>query len=107
MDLFYYFSVQHILASTFGPRCVVWDLRKNEPIIKLTDSTSRVSISSNLSHYVCKYDQWHVSVHSNRESVRLHVLTVASMKMTAFWVIALCSLIEVDHLFRGLSCLHH
>jgi len=37
--------VQHILASTFAPRCVVWDLRKNEPIIKLTDSTSRVSIT--------------------------------------------------------------
>ncbi|XP_023705951.1 protein transport protein Sec31A isoform X4 [Cryptotermes secundus] len=35
-------QVQHILASTFAPRCVVWDLRKNEPIIKLTDSTSRV-----------------------------------------------------------------
>lgn len=35
-------QVQHILASTFAPRCVVWDLRKNEPIIKLTDSTSRI-----------------------------------------------------------------
>ncbi|KAL1115908.1 hypothetical protein AAG570_006197 [Ranatra chinensis] len=35
-------QVQHILASAFGSRCIVWDLRKNEPIIKLTDSTSRV-----------------------------------------------------------------
>ncbi|CAH0386488.1 unnamed protein product [Bemisia tabaci] len=35
-------QVQHILASTFPTRCVVWDLRKNEPIIKLSDSTSRV-----------------------------------------------------------------
>ncbi|PSN56122.1 Protein transport protein Sec31A [Blattella germanica] len=35
-------QVQHILASTFAPRCVVWDLRKNEPIIKLSDSTSRI-----------------------------------------------------------------
>ncbi|XP_069705559.1 protein transport protein Sec31A isoform X3 [Periplaneta americana] len=35
-------QVQHILASTFAPRCVVWDLRKNEPIIKLTDTTSRI-----------------------------------------------------------------
>lgn len=35
-------QVQHILASTFTQRCVVWDLRKNEPIIKLSDSTSRV-----------------------------------------------------------------
>ena len=28
-------QVQHILASTFSSRCVVWDLRKNEPIIKV------------------------------------------------------------------------
>ena len=36
-------QVQHILASTFTARCVVWDLRKNEPIIKISDSMSRVS----------------------------------------------------------------
>lgn len=35
-------QVQHILASVFSSRCVIWDLRKNEPIIKLTDSQSRV-----------------------------------------------------------------
>ncbi|XP_073991909.1 COPII coat complex component secretory 31 isoform X2 [Rhodnius prolixus] len=35
-------QVQHILASTFSTRSVVWDLRKNEPIIKLTDTTTRV-----------------------------------------------------------------
>lgn len=35
-------QVQHILASTFPTRNVVWDLRKNEPIIKLTDATTRV-----------------------------------------------------------------
>ena len=34
-------QVQHILASTFASRCVVWDLRKNDPIIKVSDSTSR------------------------------------------------------------------
>uniref|UniRef100_T1I2I0 WD_REPEATS_REGION domain-containing protein n=1 Tax=Rhodnius prolixus TaxID=13249 RepID=T1I2I0_RHOPR len=34
-------QVQHILASTFSTRSVVWDLRKNEPIIKLTDTTTR------------------------------------------------------------------
>ena len=33
-------QVQHILASTFSSRCVVWDLRKNDPIIKVSDSTS-------------------------------------------------------------------
>jgi len=34
-------QVQHIMASTFASRCVVWDLRKNDPIIKVSDSTSR------------------------------------------------------------------
>jgi protein transport protein SEC31 len=35
-------QVQHILASAFSSRCVIWDLRKNEPIIKLSDQQSRV-----------------------------------------------------------------
>ncbi|CAL1529193.1 unnamed protein product [Lymnaea stagnalis] len=35
-------QVQHILGSTFASRCVVWDLRKNEPIIKISDSMSRI-----------------------------------------------------------------
>ncbi|CAH0563613.1 unnamed protein product [Brassicogethes aeneus] len=35
-------QVQHILASTFASKCVIWDLRKNEPIIKLTDTVSRI-----------------------------------------------------------------
>ncbi|XP_076803880.1 protein transport protein Sec31A-like isoform X2 [Clavelina lepadiformis] len=39
-------QVQHILASTStltsGPCCVVWDLRKNEPIIKVQDPAGRM-----------------------------------------------------------------
>ncbi|KAK7113259.1 protein transport protein Sec31A-like isoform X2 [Littorina saxatilis] len=35
-------QVQHILASNFAARCVVWDLRKSEPIIKVSDSMSRI-----------------------------------------------------------------
>lgn len=52
MNLFFIlflFVVQHILASSFPTRCIVWDLRKNEPIIKLTDNNSRVSFYSSLS----------------------------------------------------------
>ena len=43
-------QVQHILASSHGGSCVVWDLRKNEPIIKIRDSMSRVHflIASNV-----------------------------------------------------------
>lgn len=46
-------QVQHILASSFATRCVIWDLRKNEPIIKLSDSQSRVRWRS---------VQWHPDV---------------------------------------------
>ncbi len=46
-------QVQHILGSCFASRCVVWDLRKNDPIIKVSDSTSRVR---------CKVLQWHPDV---------------------------------------------
>jgi len=46
-------QVQHILASTFSTRCVVWDLRKNEPIIKVSDSMSRMR---------CKTVAWHPNV---------------------------------------------
>ncbi|XP_076368334.1 COPII coat complex component secretory 31 isoform X2 [Tachypleus tridentatus] len=46
-------QVQHILASTFSAKCVVWDLRKNEPIIKVSDTTSRIR---------CKVVSWHPEV---------------------------------------------
>lgn len=46
-------QVQHILASTFPARCVVWDLRKNEPIIKVSDATARLR---------CKVVAWHPEV---------------------------------------------
>ncbi|XP_068145426.1 protein transport protein Sec31A [Drosophila tropicalis] len=35
-------QVQHILASVFSSRCVIWDLRKSQQIIKLSDTQSRV-----------------------------------------------------------------
>jgi hypothetical protein len=44
--------------------------------------------------------------HSRIQSVRFEVLT-ASMKMAVFWVVAQCSLVEVDRRFRGAYRLHH
>ncbi|XP_077974070.1 protein transport protein Sec31A-like isoform X2 [Styela clava] len=42
-------QVQHILGSstsvTSGPCCVVWDLRKNAPIIKVSDPSGRMQCS--------------------------------------------------------------
>jgi hypothetical protein len=32
---------------------------------------------------------------------------VTRMKMTVFWNVASCSVIEIDRRFRGASCLHH
>lgn len=46
-------QVQHILASTFSQRCIIWDLRKNEPIIKLTDANAKIR---------WKVVQWHPEV---------------------------------------------
>jgi hypothetical protein len=39
--------------------------------------------------------------------MRFEVLAAASMKMTVFWVVAPCSLVEVYRRFRGASCFHH
>jgi hypothetical protein len=35
------------------------------------------------------------------------VLMVANMKMAIFWVVTVCSLVEVYQCFRGTCCLHH
>jgi hypothetical protein len=39
--------------------------------------------------------------------VRFQVLTAASMKMTVFWVVSPCILVEVYQRFRGACCLHY
>jgi hypothetical protein len=39
--------------------------------------------------------------------VRFEVLMAVSMKMTVFWVVALCRLVEVYRRFRGVYCPHH
>jgi hypothetical protein len=39
--------------------------------------------------------------------VRFQVLTVAGMKMTIFWDVVLCSLVEIDQCFRGAYYHHH
>jgi hypothetical protein len=39
--------------------------------------------------------------------VRFQVLTAVSMKMTVFWDVAPCSLVEVYLRFRGAYCFRH
>jgi hypothetical protein len=41
------------------------------------------------------------------KDLRFEVLTVVSMKMAVFWVVAPCGLVEVYQHFRGACCLHH
>jgi hypothetical protein len=43
----------------------------------------------------------------NAKLVRFQVLTAASMKTTAVWDTAPCSLVEADRRFRGAYWLHH
>jgi hypothetical protein len=38
---------------------------------------------------------------------RFQILTAASMKMTIFWDVAPCSLVQIDRRFKGTYCLHH
>jgi hypothetical protein len=38
-------------------------------------------------------------------TVRFQVLTAASLKMTVFWDVESCKLIETDRRFRGVYCL--
>jgi hypothetical protein len=39
--------------------------------------------------------------------VRFEVFTAASMKLTIFWDVAPCILVEVYRRFTGVYCLHH
>jgi hypothetical protein len=39
--------------------------------------------------------------------VKFLVPTAGSMKMSVFWNIAPCSLVETDRRFRGAYCFHH
>jgi hypothetical protein len=41
------------------------------------------------------------------QNMRLQVPTASSVKMTAVWDIAPCSLVEVDRRFGSAYCLHH
>jgi hypothetical protein len=48
-----------------------------------------------------------MAMESREMRLGFEVLTVVSMKMAVFWVVAPCSLIEVYQRFRGPCCLHH
>ena len=83
-------QVQHILASTFAGRCVVWDLRKNEPIIKVSDSMARVSAfivfttrggGRGASRWISDSIAGRLQHHLGRCKVRLSKATVVSSQL--------------------------
>jgi hypothetical protein len=43
----------------------------------------------------------------NEVGLRFHILAAGSMKMTAFWDIVPCNLVEEDRCFGGTYCFHH
>jgi hypothetical protein len=43
----------------------------------------------------------------NSQVVGFEVLTAVNMKMTVFWVVVPCSLVEVYRRFRGACYVHH
>lgn len=80
-------QVQHILASA-SPcgRCVVWDLRKNEPIIKVSDQSATVRPDQNsktgqtsfkpykvLKSHTLLLDPWTEKLHCRTTCTKLHV----------------------------------
>ncbi|XP_055317143.1 protein transport protein Sec31A isoform X2 [Sitodiplosis mosellana] len=71
-------QVQHILASVFSTRCVVWDLRKNEPIIKLSDTQSRVRFRALQWHPTIATQLWLASEDDQAPFVQLWDLRYAT-----------------------------
>jgi hypothetical protein len=56
--------------------------------------------------YVC--EKWALTLMGeNKLKARFQVLTAKCMKMTVFWDVVPCSLLEIDRRFRGAYCLHH
>ncbi|XP_058457782.1 protein transport protein Sec31A isoform X2 [Malaya genurostris] len=79
-------QVKHILASVFSTRCVIWDLRKNEPIIKLSDSQSRVRWRAVQWHPEVATQLWLASEDDQAPSVQLWDLRYATAPAKTFHI---------------------
>ncbi|XP_055625156.1 protein transport protein Sec31A isoform X2 [Toxorhynchites rutilus septentrionalis] len=79
-------QVQHILASVFSSRCVIWDLRKSEPIIKLSDSQSRIRWRAGQWHPEVATQLWLASEEDQAPSVQLWDLRYATAPAKTFHI---------------------
>jgi hypothetical protein len=50
---------------------------------------------------------FHTSCHYRSSAVTLYFGTINNMKMAVFWVVAPCSLVDINRCFRGACCFHH
>jgi hypothetical protein len=82
------------------PLAGVWSQAAGFVLVRLTGNLASVAVKmfSTFIYFVKKNINFIVG---------FEVLTAVSTKMAVFWVIALCSLVEVYQRFRGLCCLHH
>uniref|UniRef100_A0A182MII7 Protein transport protein Sec31A n=1 Tax=Anopheles culicifacies TaxID=139723 RepID=A0A182MII7_9DIPT len=79
-------QVQHILASVFPSRCVIWDLRKNEPIIKLSDTQSRIRWRVAQWHPEVATQLWLASEEDQSPTVQLWDLRYATAPAKSFQI---------------------
>ncbi|XP_035792050.1 protein transport protein Sec31A-like isoform X2 [Anopheles albimanus] len=79
-------QVQHILASVFPSRCVIWDLRKNEPIIKLSDTQSRIRWRVAQWHPEVATQLWLASEEDQSPTVQLWDLRYATAPAKTFHI---------------------
>ncbi|XP_058828807.1 protein transport protein Sec31A isoform X2 [Topomyia yanbarensis] len=79
-------QVKHILASVFSTRCVILDLRKNEPIIKLSDSQSRVRWREVQWHPEIATQLWLASEDDQAPSIQLWDLRYATAPAKTFHI---------------------
>uniref|UniRef100_A0A182PKW7 Protein transport protein Sec31A n=1 Tax=Anopheles epiroticus TaxID=199890 RepID=A0A182PKW7_9DIPT len=79
-------QVQHILASVFPSRCVIWDLRKNEPIIKLSDTQSRIRWRVAQWHPEVATQLWLASEEDQSPTVQLWDLRYATAPAKTFQI---------------------
>ncbi|XP_055534131.1 protein transport protein Sec31A isoform X2 [Wyeomyia smithii] len=79
-------QVKHILASVFSNRCVIWDLRKSEPIIKLSDSQSRIRWRVVQWHPEVATQLWLASEEDQAPSVQLWDLRYATAPAKTFHI---------------------
>jgi hypothetical protein len=62
-----------------------------------SDLESTHDLSEDSDHSVVANEEWHNSTSEDK----------AIVKMTVFWDVVLCSVVEVYYCFRGAYCLHH